>query len=1627
MSNTPFQNVLEHLRKISLSEREKGARFEELTYYLLKHEPSHQDRYANVYMWSQWAELKKISQQDTGIDLVAVTHDKQVHAIQCKFYDDNAILDKDSINSFLAESIAGDYDHRVLVYIAKDVSKHARTLLNKQNKSLPITEIRQSHFEDSSLDWIQYLQAYKNKAPTKGYYLPKKTPLEHQKRAVKEVRKGFKHANRGKLIMACGTGKTFTAFQLAQVSELCGKGGRCLFLAPSLALIDQTIREWNQEKPTNLRMNTFAVCSDSKVGKSRQGSGDELVFRTYELSIPATTNAQDLAESVKRNHKKETLTVVFSTYHSIEVIHQAQKKHKLAGFDLIICDEAHRTTGATFEGEQASHFVRIHDNKYVKGKKRLYMTATPRLYADKVKHQADLDDTLLCSMDDEKLYGDTFFTLNFTNAVELDLLCDYKVVVLCVSADDISKQMQRALARGDIDAQVDDVAKIIGCWKALSHEGKRFLEPMRRAVAFCQVIDASKTKRSAPVGSIQISKHFSDIIDEHVDALGEDNRLACEVEHIDGSMNADKREQLLSWLKSDPEGNSCHILSNVRCLSEGVDVPALDAVMFLSPKNSQVDVVQSVGRVMRKSAGKKYGYVILPVVIPPNMPPSDSLDKSDAFKVVWDVLQALRSHDDSLSEDISKRDLDKKYQGKIEVIALSDQLKAPQQKNPAREATSSIGKAITQEQVQQTLDFSHDSAFDDAIYAKMVKRCGTRRYWETWAKDIGEIAQKHISRIKGILNKKSNTKEIKAFEAFVEDLQDTLNTGVTRDDVIEMIAQHMITQPVFDALFDDYQFSRHNPISQAMARMVEVLQPHRIKREAKSLEAFYDSVRQRAQGIQSLEAKQKIIVELYETFFTYAFPDMVEKLGIAYTPVEVVDFVIHSINDLLQKHFQKTLGSPDVHIIDPFTGTGTFITRLLSSEHITPEQLKKKFNQDIHANEIVLLAYYIAAINIESVYHERVGGAYQPFEGICLTDTFQSGEIHDHPPKYLRENQARIEAQEKATIQVIMGNPPYSIGQKSENDNNQNMSYPNLEQRILNTYAEKSSANLKKGLYDSYIMAIRWASDRIGDSGILGFVTNAGFLDSASASGVRHCLAQEFSSLYVFNLRGNQRTQGEESKKEGGKIFGGSSRTPIAISLLVKDKNQTEFNLFYHDIGDYLKRDDKLNIIQNFKSIGNMQQQEVWQNIQPDEHDDWINQRNPDFYHPDYWSMGDKSDKTSNDIFDAYSQGVITSRDAWCYNSSKKELGKNIKRMLDTYHIDLLKYQRKCKGDDPKKWPALEAKNLTSDKQEISWSRALKNKVSQHQFLSYQSKLVRMSLYRPFSKQYLYFTRDLNECVYQMPACFPVAEASNELICIVGIGESVDFSCLMSNLTPNYHFTSTGQCFPRYVYDLKPKKSGNKLEHYTKREAITDEALEHFRKAYAEQAKKITKEHLFYYIYGLLHHPDYRKEYEHNLVKQLPRIPRVKTYALFAELYNAGKALAKLHRDYEKQPLCEAITVDAGEKNWKKMTEKEYYVTKMKLPNKDDSTALRYNKHITLRDIPKEAWEYQVNGKAALTWVMERQRFKKDKASAIENDANLYATETMKSPVYPLELFLRVATVSIETMKIVRSLPKLDI
>lgn len=1615
-----FNKILHKYRKNSFSERDKGDRFERLMQAYLKTDPKYASRFRNIWLWKEFPGKLDLGGSDTGIDLVALTNEGDYWAIQCKCFQEDAIIDKPAVDSFLSTSSREfkneqfkmtRFAHRLWISTTNKWGTNATEAIRNQNP--PVTRINLFDLIEAPVDWEKLENGIHGEAARE----PKKILKSHQKEALDNTHEHFTTTDRGKLIMACGTGKTFTSLRIAE-NETGGKG-LILFLVPSIALLGQTLREWSADAIDPI--NAICICSDPDISKKRSKNEDTDSFSVVDLALPASTSTDNILhqfQQIKTNNLPG-MTVVFSTYQSIDVISRAQTvllSNGFSEFDLIICDEAHRTTGVSLAGADESAFVKVHDAQFIKAKKRLYMTATPRLYSDDSKSKAAQAEATLCSMDDKALYGEEMYRIGFGEAVERNLLTDYKVLILTLNDKDVPEAYRKVLMDEKVEITTDDASKLIGCINALS---KQFLgddgktkesdpEPMRRAVAFCRNIKDSQS----------ITTTYNTAGDIYLGALPQEKKeqmVRVSSKHMDGTMAAPERDQLLAWLKEETEDNECRIITNVRVLSEGVDVPSLDAVLFLSARNSQVDVVQSVGRVMRRSEGKNYGYIIIPVVIPSNVEADKALDDNERYKVVWTVLNALRAHDDRFNATVNKLELNRKKPTNI--LVGRPEYSFDENGNPTT-ADEGENQGKTNDTISNQLAL-HFEQLQSVMFARMVQKVGDRRYWEQWAKDVAQIADRQINRIKHLIAEKKDQRL--AFDNFLTGLQKNINPSISESQAVDMLAQHIITKPIFEALFEGYSFVKNNAVSTAMQSMLDALHGETVVEESETLQKFYDSVRKRAEGIDNAEGKQRIIIELYDKFFKTAFPKMVEQLGIVYTPVEVVDFIIHSVNDVLQKEFDRSISDENIHILDPFTGTGTFITRLLQSGLIEEKDLARKYRQELHANEIVLLAYYIAAVNIENAYHDQLGqqGEYEPFEGIVLTDTFQLGET-DESQKLFSEmfpqNSERVARQKKAPLRVIMGNPPYSIGQKSANDNAQNQKYDRLDSRISETYAAFSTAGLNKSLYDAYIKAFRWSTDRLDphNGGVIAFVSNGAWLDGNSTDGFRKAIEKEFTSIWVFNLRGNQRTSGEMSRKEGGKIFGSGSRTPIAITLLVKNKNATNEKavIHYHDIGDYLSQQDKLTIISKFKSVFNPEIK--WKTLSPNEHSDWLNQRNDVFETFIPMAPEKKFDAKNQSFFVINGPGIATGRDSWVFNFSNEALREKIKAFINFYNEQLGFYQKARVNNSDLRVDTF----IENDSTKISWTRALRRDIEKGIKHHFSSKEITIAAYRPFSKQFFYSDRALSESPGLSKIFFPKPNLENVLITLSSSGSNKGLGIIATNLISDYHLAGDTQCFPLYYYEERQKNNPNLFDsagnsEYIRRDGVSDFILNQAKKVYGNN---VGKENIFYYVYGILHSLDYRTAFANDLKKTLPRIPLVDDVRDFWKFSKSGRTLAELHINYEAVGPYDGAQVTGDDSGF-------YIVEKMRFLKKDRKDTIIYNSKIVVSNVPEKAYEYVVNGKSAIEWIMERYAVTTHKDSGIQNDPNDWAKE-VGNPRYILELLLSVINVSIQTVDIVSSLPK---
>lgn len=1563
-----FDELVKQIDDNLENQRDRGTAFEKMVVAYLKNEPTYKQTYADVWMLNEVPEEYGIPKRDLGVDIVARDYAGNLTAIQAKYY--KGKVGKDTINSFVAEMGKDYYSAGMLVSSTDDWNRNAEAAL--ENNTKPITRIGLSQLRRAHFDWQKFSFAKENDLKIKK----EKELRYYQEDAINNSLKYFKEHDRGKLIMAPGTGKTFTSLKITEalMEDQGKKTFNVLYLVPSIQLLSQTLFNWNNDVSEDIHMTSFSVVSDRKANQKKSKNDDDLGAK--DIGFEPTTNVTELMNNynqIKSLKLGKNMNVVFSTYQSIDVLHKAQEEG-YPEFDLIIADEAHRTTGATKLGEDSA-FTEVHSNKNIKSKLRLYQTATPKIYDQNAKRKAEENSIVVSSMDDTDKYGEEIYRLGFGEAVSRGFLTDYKVTVLAVSESYINKDMQQIMA-ADNQLKVDDIGKIIGVWNAMVKRngvtGEITGAPMKRAIAFTDTIKHSEA----------ISKEFEEVVNEYLAAQSIDS-FKVDVKHVDGGLNALEKEEAIDWLADDNiEDNRARVLSNVRFLTEGIDVPNLDGIIFFSPKESQVDIVQAVGRIMRRAEGKEYGYIILPIVVANGVDPRDALDNDKQYKQVWQVLNALRSTDERFDAEVNKLDLNKKKDGRINFIGVDS--------SPDTDVTENDGKEIEKNQKPKQLELPLDwREMQNAFYGRVVQKVGDRRYLEDWSKDVSDIAKMYIRRINDLIE--SNDGARLAFDKFLTSLHHNINDSIDKDAAIQMLAQHLITEPIFDALFGDYDFVKNNVVSKSLNDVITTFKVFGFEKEQEQLKSFYESVKMRASGIDNAAGKQKLIVTLYDKFFSTGFKDTTEQLGIVFTPVEVVDFIIHSVDDVIQKYFGKHLADKGIHILDPFTGTGTFITRTLQylkqqmdAGQITFDDILRKYLHELHANEIVLLSYYIAAVNIETVFDEVNGPdrGYKPFDGIVLTDTFESTERQDSfMDELLGQNNERLKKQQEQPITAIISNPPYSIVNHNSNRLDSNMHYPKLEQEIANTYVKDSTTKNSISMYDSYIKAFRWATDRIQKKGIVGFITNSGYLDSKSADGFRANLYKDFNHIYIYNLRGAIHGKtGQLAKDEGQNIF--DIMTGVSIIILVKD-GTLEHQIHYADIGKGLSRKEKLRLIKKNNSIFNL----PTHILKPDKFNDWLNQRNTEY--ESFIPLAD--DHSSHAIFGSHTMGVKTNRDAWVIGFGKNEVKNKTHKLIQHYNNEL---QSLAKDKDYK---------VNNDPKYIKWTSKLLKAARANNIIKYTDKKLIKTLYRPFTKKWMYYDELLVERSRSYAEEWGL---SNLMLFTTGRGISRNFSSIVTNQIPNAELMYAGQGFMK---DIHHEDSDELIKKPTSNMRKISETL-------SEPSK------IFAYIYALLNEKDYQEKYANNLRKDIAKIPIVKGIDKFVKI---GKELISLHLNYEEVEPYKQVTIRLnGVPN--------YRVNKMKYGKKKDPktgksvkdrSTIIFNSYITISDIPEKAYQYIVNGKSAIEWIMDQYKVKTDNKSGIIDDPNDYSDD----PKYIFTLLLRIINVSVQTVDLIDQLPKFEV
>lgn len=1583
---------------------EAGRLFERLVRRILQDlHPYWSQVFREVVPWAEHARRQGLPAKDTGVDLVGYGKEGKVYAIQVKLWDKP--LTWNDLGSFVGTIANPAYGFSGGLLVAPEgLTQEAE----RQLAGHPITLLTEEALL-SGVDLASLVPDRPEEARRAGH-----KPLRpYQEEALKAVVRAFMEEGkeRGKLIMPPGTGKTLVALRIAE--RVAGKGKRVLFLAPSIALLDQSLRAWAEEASLPLRL--FAVVSDPGVGRT---SEDDLSALSL-LSIPPTTEPKRLAEEASREDP-EAMTVIFSTYQSVEVLEEAQGLG-LPPFDLMILDEAHRTATVRAGGE--SPFTKVHHDAHVPARRRLYMTATPRVWEveggtgkgtaargrgrrrgkgkeetpallpqeDDPAPEDDLEGVglLVYSMDDEEVYGPTLYEYTFTRAVQEGHLTDYKVVVLSMP-EELQKDLASYLQEKEA-LRVEEALKAVGLWKVLQGEvldekGQPLPLNIRRAIAFHGLVRESKA----------LEREFAKVAKAAEEAgllRGRPKRV--EVRHIDGQMSAYDRKALLDWLREEPGPEEIRLLTNAKVLTEGIDVPALDAVAFMRPRESVVDVIQAVGRAMRKAPGKDYGYVVLPVVV--RGKDEEREIEESGYRAVWQVLSALRS-------------VDKSFEARMRAALVRLSGTAGGEAGTGQggpEVLAVVGGQDAPPVVMDVLleDPGLRQKVARGLAGKLVKRLSLgRKYLENWAEDVARVAERLKRQVEALAEGDPGVK--KGLEELLAALKAFVNEEVTREEAVLMLVQHALTKPIFDALFGELQALRQDPVSQALDRLFQVFRGF-LEREGASLQDFYEEMRLKAQSLTDERERADFLRRLYSNFFTKAFPQVADQVGIAYTPVELVDFLVRSADDLARKHFGKGLADTGVVVLEPFAGTGTFVTRLLHrvAETGGAEAVREKLRRgEVWANEILLLPYHVLKANVENTALSLTG-QYLPFEGALLADSFRLAELWYQGkalpsiPLFPEEYGKHLNRQVESPIQVVLSNPPWRRQVSREGEGRKNVFYSELRKRVEETYVQRAKeitiGGKKKGelfnsLYDQYIQALRMASDRIGEEGIVAFVTNNGWLEGVVARGLRACLADEFAEVYVYDLRGDARKKGEAWKREGDKVFGQASRAGVCLLLLVKRKgHEGRGKVFLHRVGDGLSREAKLAEVKEYGSVRNVPWREV-------AYEDWVGRLSGGF-----------ADMVSLDeIFTIRSLGVGTNRDAYAFNFSQEDLKRHMGRLIDTFNRHLGKKE----GE------------LEKDESLIKWDGTLINHLKRNKPASFEKDgAVYRALYRPFVPMYLYFSKIFNNSTYQLPRIWPTPEAENLAIAVAGKG-SEEFCAMATARITSRDFLSKTQLYPLYVYDLPESREGNRLLEAgsptpTRRLNLKEDFLRRLGEALG---REVTPEEAFAYIYAVLSHPLYAERFADDLKMDLPRIPIPEDPALFEELARAGQELIRLHTEYETlDPWKEAPPKVREEANAPEDPYQRYRVEKMDLDKKGGT--LRYNDWIRIEGIPPEAFLWKPGGYSPLEWMVRfwkvEEKVPRGKGEAIVWDPNRYLRER-EEPRYLLDLIGRAVRVSVETVKV---------
>lgn len=1571
MNFEDFYNHLQSKDKESKDNVSKGKAFEYYTKSFIKKCISLEKSIAEdkIYLWKDFPYKSTI---DLGIDIVYEEERDGVSdfvGVQCKFKEKNTTLYADDLKTFLGLlnsnfDVAGKkrrYSRGEIYTTSSNVSKNLTAMLKDFNPTTKL--ITYSDFCKYPFDFTSDVENIK---------VVKKELRAYQKKAIEKITEGFLDTDRGKLIMACGTGKTLVAVKV--VKNFSEKS--ILYLLPSLSLVQQTLNVFSSD--SDFKLEVGIVCSAKDI-KTPSNDDEHLITKEDLICVTGlkpTTDVKEISRFIDKESKKRT-KILFCTYQSLDKIYEAYKTNQdLRKLDLVICDEAHKTAGVK-EKEKISNFRLIQDKSKILYDKILFMTATPKIYGGKAKKQAENASSIetLFSMDNESVYGKVFFEYNFDKAIKDGFLTDYKVVILKIKRSGLDKSKNgNVYFTKEFPFEFDKERNI------LDTENEQRSREGYHKVIFDFLEDKGIKRALNFTGKVSESKDIKDTINQT--EANKANKGNFEAYHLDGDNSIFQRKSGLDWLEKEEEDiKKIKIMSNAKLLTEGIDVPNIDCIIFSRPKSSTVDIVQAVGRAIRKSKNKQFGYIILPIIVPSDIDDKQALNSSQ-YKEIWKVLSALRSHDEALSLEIDKINFNTKPE-KIDVVEY--------------EVDKHGNVTKIEEDVETQTRFSgldKDASFDTSlIYTKILDEVGDTDYWDAWTNLIVDLFKKLKDKIHTELTKDEIFE--KEFLEFIDFLKKTVKEDIDKETVEIMLCQHLISEPIFHSLFNDKDILSNIPIYKALEDVLSKLQT--TKDELRSeLKEFYETVEKRAKNITNFKGRQDFLNKVYDDFFRKIDKEVSKSDGVFYTRQDVVQFMIRISNDIFKKEFNKDIDSKEVLIIDPFVGTGNFIVNILdyfrNTLNTSKDDMAFKYTNDIFCNEINLLAYYIASVNIEYTYQELTQET-NPFKNISFVDTFKTLEdtLQEQTPEFTGDlfstlndtNTKRIETQKKVQFNFLITNPPYFRDKKG--------SYEKIDDKIESWYQKNNDKSKNfMSLYDHYVRTFVCIQERLDNDGVACVITNNSFIDNNTFYLFREHLQRNFYKVYHFDLKGAGRhLSKEEIKKQGGNVFGIMTRVGITILVKKKEYQDSVGKVFLYSIKDYTKQEEKLKILENIRTLDDLkdtlkefspvEQEEPYKNI-------WINQGNKE-YHNSFVNLCSKDNTLS--IFTRNSKGLKSNRETWVIDFSREQLETKAKKLIEENNKIIKDSLEKHNSKD--------------------FVMNFENVPAKEKLYFKEDKVIEIFT-KPFVKKWCYLEKKLFHSTYQTLNIFR-KEHQNIGICLTDKGHG-DFSSVMSDINFNLALIKNTNVYPLYFFTDDILDSN-----------INKGSLEYLKKIYN---KEITDKELFYYVYGITNSLEYKEVYENDLFRNDPKIPILKKVDDFLETSKIGQELSKLHLGYETLDPYQKIDTSLNEYD---IVNREGF-TKLKY-NDIEKTSLKYNEHINIDNIPVDLFnKYLISGKNIVDHLIGYYKIQnKTDIPYLDNNKmfsnpNNFDTELKGKYIY--DLIQKGITLGIKTQKLLESIPKID-